>query len=92
MKNPRSKVSRTILFSTLYRTLDMDERNITGTAERNKKKAVREDVKMILDTWLRMNWIKGYNFIIIKGKQYNSVEIYLEGDVIPGDSSKHLMN
>ena len=80
MKNTRSKVSHTILFSTLYRTLDLDERNITGTAERNKKKAVRDDVKLILDTWIRMDWIKGYHFNIIKGKQYNSVEIDLTGD------------
>ncbi len=80
MKNTRSKVSHTILFSTLYRTLDLDERNITGTAERNKKKAVRDDVKLILDTWIRMNWIRGYHFNIIKGKQYNSVEIDLTGD------------
>ncbi len=80
MKNTRSKVSHTILFSTLYRTLDLDERNITGTAERNKKKAVRDDVKLILDTWIRMDWIKGYRFNIIKGKQYNSVEIDLTGE------------
>ncbi len=80
MKNSRSKVSHTILFSTLYRTLELDERNITGTAERNKKKAVRDDVKLILDTWIRRDWIKGYHFNIIKGKQYNSVEIYLTGD------------
>lgn len=81
MKNTRSKVSHTILFSTLYRTLDLDERNITGTAERNKKKAVRDDVKLILDTWIRMDWIKGYHFNIIKGKQYNSVEIDLTGEM-----------
>ncbi len=88
MKNTRSKVSHTILFSTLYRTLDLDERNISGTAERNKKKAVRDDVKLILDTWIRMDWIKGYHFNIIKGKQYNSVEIDLSGD--GGDQAKKI--
>lgn len=60
-----SKLSRVVLCDTIYKQLNLEE------ATRQKKQEIREMTKKILDYWISMNFINGYE-LQYRGKKINS--------------------
>ena len=58
IKNPHNKQSNSILYETIYKQLEISAPN--DNALKKKKIDIRKKVKTILDYWVNVKFIKGY--------------------------------
>lgn len=58
IKNPHNKQSNSILYETIYKQLEISAPN--DNALKKKKIDIRKKVKTILDYWIKVKFIKGY--------------------------------
>lgn len=67
IKNPKSKLSPTIVYDTVYKQLDVDAP--TQGALRKKKATIRKYAKKILEYWKEQGFITGY----VENKRKNEI-------------------
>ena len=68
MKHPHSRMSRKILYATVYENAEL------GTPDRTEKARYRKYILGCLDAWKREGWIKGYSEYFT-GQRADGVEI-----------------
>lgn len=68
IKNPKAKISNTILYETIYKTMSAE------AATKQKKDKIRKECKAILDYWVKMGYIVSYEETT-KGKSKYSIII-----------------
>jgi hypothetical protein len=77
MRNPNSKIKRVIRYDTLYSTVCPNgDLGPTSTAIKLKKKQIRDKVKKVLDSFIKIKFIKKYGETK-KGHEIYSIEITL---------------
>jgi len=74
MKNPKSKLDKTILYKTIFEQIKIEAE--TDGALRKKKTKIRSQVRDMLDYWKEHNFIKNYTETK-RGSGYYSINIFL---------------
>lgn len=70
-----SNLSRTIRFDAIYENVDLDPAEFSASALANKKKAIRDHTRTILDNW-KNNQSFIYDYTLkTKGREFVSVDI-----------------
>ena len=74
MKNPKSKLDKTILYKTIFEQIKIEAE--TDGALRKKKTKIRSQVRDMLDYWKEQSFIKNYTETK-RGSGYYSINIFL---------------
>lgn len=74
MRNPKSSLSSTIKYSTIYEYLKIEAANQNELNKKRKK--IRDKAKIILQDWKNKGFIKGYKEVK-EGKTYAKITILL---------------